>query len=77
MADYRDPKVTDTSGKKGNSMGKWIGTALAVLLALLLLGWLLGWFNQDEAGVETVNPAVIEETESEAEIEAVDPPVTE
>ena len=57
MADYRDPKVTTTNDKKGNSMGKWIGIILAVIVALLLLAWLFGAFGTE---VET-NPAVVEE----------------
>lgn len=48
MADYRDPKVSKTGGKKKDSMGKWIGIALAVIVLLLLLGWLLGWFGGDD-----------------------------
>lgn len=72
MADYRDPKVTGTGDKKNSNMGKWIGIAVAGLLALLLAGWLVGWLDQDEAEVETVNPAVIEETEEDAEIEVIE-----
>jgi flagellar biogenesis protein FliO len=60
MPDYRDPKVTETAGKK-NDMMKWIGIAIAVLLALLLLAWLLGWFAEDQTEVELIDPAVIEE----------------
>ncbi|MGR3593504.1 MAG: hypothetical protein ACU0BO_16180 [Limimaricola soesokkakensis] len=77
MADYRDPKVTNADGNKANSMGKWIGIALAALLGLLLLGWLFGLFDPEEAGLETADPALIEETENEAEVETVDPAVTE
>ena len=60
MAEYRDPKVTTTEGKKKNDMTKWIGIAVAVIVLLLLLGWILGWFN-NEAEVETIDPAVVEE----------------
>lgn len=77
MADYRDPKVTNTSGNKANSMGKWIGIALAALLGLLLLGWLFGLFDPEGAGLETADPALIEETDNEAEVETVDPAITE
>ncbi len=51
--------------------------ALAALLGLLLLGWLFGLFDPEEAGLETADPALIEETENEAEVETVDPAVTE
>jgi cytochrome b len=77
MADYRDPKVTKTHDKKENNLGKWVGIALVALVALLLIGWMLGWFTDDEAEVETMNPAIIEETEDGAEIETIDPVGTE
>jgi hypothetical protein len=44
MADYRDPKVTTTTGAKRDS-GKWIGIAVAVLVLLLLIAWWAGAFN--------------------------------
>ena len=60
MADYRDPKVTTTEGKKKNDMTKWIGIAVAVIVLLLLLAWILGWFDNDTE-IETAGPAVVEE----------------
>lgn len=64
MADYRDPKVTETND--GGGMGKWIGILIAGLVALLLLAWLLGWFDGPEvAEVEAVEPVAVETVETE------------
>ena len=55
MADYRDPKVTTPTGRKGGGMGRWIGIVIAVIVILLLLAWLGGWWGDGE--VATVFPA--------------------
>ncbi|HEV7344040.1 MAG TPA: hypothetical protein VGN60_00185 [Devosia sp.] len=68
MTDYRDPKVTKTSGSSGSSgAGKWIAIAIVVILALLLLAWWMGAFNGNE--VDTVPVVTTEES-------VVDTPVT-
>jgi hypothetical protein len=55
MADYRDPKVTTTTGAKKDS-GKWIGIAVAALVLLLLIAWFAGAFDGD-VEPEAVAPA--------------------
>ncbi len=60
MANYRDPKVTNTDQKK-DSTGKWIGIALAVIAVLLLLAWIMGWFNDDDETVIIEDPATVQE----------------
>ena len=74
MADYRDPKVTNT-GKSSDSKMKWVWIALAIILLLLLLWWFFGG-TDETAEVETTAPAVVvEEPEAEVvpDVEAVDP----
>ena len=60
--DYRDPKVTTTSG---SSSTRWLWYVLGAIVLLLLLGWLLGLFAGDDAAeVEAEGAAVVEQTES-------------
>ena len=60
--DYRDPKVTTTTG---TSSMRWLWYVLGAILLLLLLGWLVGLFGADDAAeVETDGAVVVEETEA-------------
>lgn len=74
MADYRDPKVTN-SGSSGSKM-KWVWIALAVILGLLLLSWLIGAFDET-AENETIEPAVVVDEPGALETEAVDGVIVE
>ena len=79
MADYRDPKVTETDD---GGMGKWIGWLIAGLVGLLLLAWLLGWFSGPEvAEVDEVEPVAVETVETDGvlidEADAVETEVTD
>ena len=79
MADYRDPKVTETDD---GGMGKWIGWLISGLVGLLLLAWLLGWFSGPEvAEVDEVEPVAVETVETDGvlidEADAVETEVTD
>lgn len=58
MADYRDPKVTNSDRKSGGAM-RWVWIALGVLLLLLLLAWLFGAFDNEVAEVEGAPDAAV------------------
>lgn len=65
MPDYKDPKVTTTTGRstvEKKSTGRWIGIAAAVVVVLLLLLWLFGVFSGPEE-IE-VAPGEVGETET-------------
>lgn len=61
MANYRDPKVTNTHQKKDSGMGKWIGIAVVAIVVLILLAWLMGWFNDDDEAGIIEEPATVQE----------------
>ena len=48
--DYRDPKVTNTTGRS-RSATTWIWIAVAVIVVLLILAWIFGWFGGAEQPV--------------------------
>jgi hypothetical protein len=79
MADYRDPKVTTSTGSTGRSTGTWVGIAIAVLVLLALLWWLFGAADDADVvapttGTVTEEPATTTET---APVTPVDPATTE
>ena len=75
--DYRDPKVTTTTGRSGSM--SWLWWLLGALLVLLILGWLLGWFGSevDEAVVTTDEAATTESVVVEDETAAEEGTVIE
>ena len=69
MAEYRDPKVTDTgttaTTRTGTSPVVWI---VAALIILALLAWMLGWFGGETVTTtDTAEPAAVTTTDTPAE----------